>query len=82
MRNGVSRVVWREQPNGLGISGGASIERDHVVANSVFQKSSDLGGAERRPLHARVGRQLGRFVLKLACNAKISLLNLAAQQIR
>jgi len=44
-------------PNGLGISGGALIDRYRCRADADFQKSDDLVGAERRPLHARVGPQ-------------------------
>jgi hypothetical protein len=43
------------RPNALGISGGAPIDREGCWADSHFQKSSDLAGAERRPLHALVG---------------------------
>ena len=45
--------------NGLGISGGAPIDRYWYRAESNLQKSDDLAGATRRPLHARVGRQSG-----------------------
>jgi hypothetical protein len=44
-------------PNGLGISGGALIDRYGCRADSTVQKSPDLAGAERRPLHARVSPQ-------------------------
>ena len=42
--------------NALGISGGAPIERGDSRADSCFQKSDDLAGATRRPLHALVRR--------------------------
>jgi len=52
--------------NGLGISGGAPIDRYCCWADSNLQKSDDLAGAKRRPLHAHVGRQLrGGFVVRL-----------------
>ena len=44
-------------PNGLGISGGAPIDRYDCRDASDLQKSDDLVGAKRRPLHARVGRR-------------------------
>ena len=40
--------------NGLGFSGGVPIDREGSRADSNFQKSYDLAGAERRPLHALV----------------------------
>ena len=43
-------------PNGLGISGGAPVDRENGRADSNLQKSDDLAGAKRRPLHALVGR--------------------------
>jgi len=43
-------------PTGLGISGGALIDRDGCQADSSLQKSDDLVGAERRPLQRRVIR--------------------------
>ena len=46
------------RPNGLGISGGAPIDRYDCHDASDFQKSADLVGAKRRPLHARVGRHI------------------------
>ena len=46
------------RPNGLGISGGALLDREDGRADTSVQKSTDLVGAERRPLHARVGRGL------------------------
>jgi hypothetical protein len=46
-----------ELPNGLGISGGAPIDRYGCRADSNLQNSPDLAGAERRPLHAHVGRR-------------------------
>jgi len=54
----------KRRANGLGISGGAPIDREDGRANSIFQNSDDLAGAERRPLHARVGRQ-SRIALHL-----------------
>jgi hypothetical protein len=33
------------------------IDRDHMRADSTFQKSHDLGDAQRRQLHGRVRRQ-------------------------
>ena len=51
-----------KRPNGLGISGGAPIDRYGCRAGSDRQKSPDLGGATRRPLHARVGRARGGTV--------------------
>jgi len=49
----------RKPPNGLGISGGAPIDRYEGRADSDLQKSGDLAGATRRPLHARVSRRAG-----------------------
>jgi hypothetical protein len=42
MRNGVSRVVWREQPNGLPISRAVPINRDAIVAENAYQNRRDL----------------------------------------
>jgi hypothetical protein len=55
-KNGVPTTL-PQLPNGVGISGGALIDRKSGRADSNLQKSNDLAGAERRPLHARVGRQ-------------------------
>lgn len=44
------------RPNDLGISGGAPVDRDNGRVDSTLQKSDDLEGAKRRPLHAFVGR--------------------------
>src|SRR5262249_11491601 len=51
------------QPNGLGFSGGALIDRESCRVESRFQKRYDLAGAERRPLQARVRRRLHMSVL-------------------
>ena len=50
----------------MGISGGALIDRVSVRADASLQKSNDLVGATRRPLHARVGRQPGGWLLNTA----------------
>jgi len=39
------------RPNGLGLSGGAPRDRERYRADSSLQKSPDLAGAKRRPLH-------------------------------
>ena len=44
------------RPNGLGMSRAAVIEREGGRADSNFQNATDLGAAQRRRLHARVGR--------------------------
>jgi len=44
--------------NGLGLSGGAPLDREGCRADSWFQNRRDLVGAMRRPLQALVGRQL------------------------
>jgi len=44
-----------KRPNGLGISGGAPIDREGFRAESRFQNGPDLVAAKRRRLHARVG---------------------------
>ncbi len=51
------------RPNGLGISGGAPLDRYGLRAASDVQKSHDLVGAERRPLYARVGRRPGCLLI-------------------
>jgi len=43
-------------PNVLRFSGGALIDRESGRAETIFQNSPDLVGAERRPLQAPVGR--------------------------
>jgi hypothetical protein len=48
--------VARGAPNGLGFSGGAPLDREGGRAESSCQNGSDLAGAKRRPLQARVGR--------------------------
>src|SRR6266511_3049564 len=57
MRRTANEMIAQGWPNGLGISGGAPIDREGGRADSSFQKSSDLVGAKRRPLHALVRRQ-------------------------
>lgn len=46
-------------PNGLRISRAAPIDRDYVVADSNPQNRPDRVDAERRRVHARVGRLSG-----------------------
>ena len=43
--------------NGLGMSRAAPIDREGTRADSSFQNADDLGAAQRRRLHARVGPQ-------------------------
>jgi hypothetical protein len=51
------RQERNEQPNGLGISGGALIDSEKPWVASWSQNRTDLVGAKRRPLHALVGRR-------------------------
>ena len=44
-------------PNGLGMSRAALIDRQGGRADSTCQNAADLGAAQRRRIHARVGRQ-------------------------
>jgi hypothetical protein len=50
----------------LGISGGAPIDQESGWVDTSIQKSDDLAGATRRPLHARVGRWLGFGLHRIA----------------
>src|SRR6266498_1487304 len=60
-------------PNGLGISGGAPIDQEGALADTRFQKTNDLAGAKRRPLHARVRRQpFGLCMHELQTNSPIN----------
>ena len=47
-----------EPPNGLGISGGALLDREGYRADSNLQNGYNLAGAKRRPLHALVRHRL------------------------
>jgi len=61
--------------NGLGISGGAPVDREGGWTASTLQNSYDLVGAKRRPLHALVGRNgrnrfTVRFIITLSVAVK------------
>ena len=58
--SGCSNGFSLKRPNGLGFSGGALIDREDHRTDPSFQNRPDLIGATRRPLQARVGRQLER----------------------
>jgi hypothetical protein len=76
----IGRALWRRsatgpikysynggRPTGLGISGGAPIDRKGDRIDTRFQKSDDLAGAERRPLHARVSPPDVAYLHSLLC---------------
>jgi hypothetical protein len=47
----------------LGISGGATVDRERGRTDSNLQNRTDLVGAKRRPLHALVGPPRGLALL-------------------